>query len=98
MKRRKHVVLPIHKELLFALEIERDRRGASRQDRVLLNRATGKPLTRPRLYERTLKMGRRAGVSDAHPHRFRDKFACVPFVRELRERARWIMEESKALR
>lgn len=124
MKRRKHIVLPIHKELLFALELERDRRGASPQDRVLLNPSTGKPLTRPRLYQRMLKMGRRAGVSDAHPHRFRDTFAVdllargaspydvakllgdtvetiekhyAPFVRELRERARWIMEEGEGL-
>jgi integrase len=125
MKRRKRIVLPIHKELLFALEIERDRRGASPQDRILLSPATGKPLTRPRLYERTLKMGRRAGVLDAHPHRCRDTFAVdllarsaspydvaklsgdtvetiekhyAPFVRELRERARWIMEEGEASR
>jgi integrase len=124
MKRRKRIVLPIHKELLFALEIERDRRGGSPEDRVLLNPATRKPLTRPRLYQRTLKMGRRAGVFDAHPHRFRDTFAVdllargaspydvakllgdtvdtiekhyAPFVRELRERARWIMEEGEGL-
>jgi integrase len=124
MKRRKRIVLPIHKELLFALEFERDRQRGSPQDRVLLNPATGKPLTRPRLYERTLRMGRRAGVLDAHPHRFRDTFAVdllargaspydvakllgdtvdtiekhyAPFVRELRERARRIMEEGEGL-
>jgi integrase len=83
-----------------------------------------KPLTRRRLYERMLGIGRRAGVLDAHPHRFRDTFAVdllargaspydvakllgdtvgtvekhyAPFVRELRERARGIMEEGEGL-
>ncbi len=74
-KRRKHVVVPIHPELLFALEAERDRRRPRPDDRVLLNPATGKPLTRPRLYERMLALGRRAEVAHAHPHRFRDTFA-----------------------
>jgi len=69
-------------------------------------------------------MGRRAGVVDAHPHRFTDTFAVdllargaspydvakllgdtvetvekhyAPFVRELRERARRIIETGKGL-
>ena len=123
-KRRKRVLLPIHQELLFALEAERDRRGPQPEDRVLLNPATGQPLTRPRLYQRMLAVGRRAGVLDAHPHRFRDTFAVdllargaspydvakllgdtvetvekhyAPFVRELRERARRIMESGEGL-
>jgi integrase len=124
VKRRKRVVMPIHKELLFSLEIERDRRHPEPSDRVLLSPVTGKPLTRPRLYERTLSIGRRAGVLNAHPHRFRDTFAVdllargaspydvakllgdtvdtvekhyAPFVKELRERARWIMENGEGL-
>lgn len=119
LKRRKRVVLPIHTELFFALEIERDRRKAQPEDRVLLSPLTARPLTRPRLYERMLGLGRRAGVLNAHPHRFRDSFSVdllargaspydvakllgdtvetvekhyAPFVRELRERARRIME------
>jgi len=71
-----------------------------------------------------LALGRRAGVLDAHPHRFRDTFAVdlltrgaspydvakllgdtvetiekhyAPFVRELRERARRIMESGEGL-
>jgi integrase len=32
-------------------------------------------MTRPRLYCRMLALGKRAGVPDAHPHRFRDTFA-----------------------
>jgi integrase len=119
-KRRKRVVVPIHTELLFALEAERDRRSPGPEDRVLLMDAeAGKPLTRPKLYNRILALGKRAGVPHAHPHRFRDTFAvdmlakgaspydvakllgdtvetvenhCAPFVRELRERARRIME------
>lgn len=118
-RRGKKVIIPIHTELLFALEAERDRRKPGDPDRVLLNPGTGKPLTRPRLYERMLALGRRAGVPNAHPHRFRDTFAVdlllrgaspydvakllgdtietvekhyTPFVRELRDRVRSIME------
>ena len=124
MKRRKRVIMPIHTELFFALEVERDRRNPQPEDRVLLNPANGRPLTRPRLYERTLALGRRAGVPDAHPHRFRDTHAVdllargaspydvakllgdtvdtvekhyAPFVRELRERCRNIMENGLGL-
>ena len=124
MKRRKRVVMPIHQELFFSLEIERDRRHPEPTDRVLLSPLTGKPLTRPRLYERMLAIGRRAGVPNAHPHRFRDTFAVdmlargaspydiakllgdtvdtvekhyAPFVKELRERTRWIMENGEGL-
>jgi integrase len=45
----------------------------------LLNPATGKPMTRARLYSRVIALGRRAGVADAHPHRFRDTF-CVDML------------------
>jgi len=123
-KRRKRVILPIHQELFFALEAERHRRNPRPEDRVLLNPETNQPLTRPRLYERVLAMGRRATVVDAHPHRFRDSFVVdlltrgaspydvakllgdtvetiekhyAPFVRELRERARCIMETGEGL-
>jgi integrase len=123
-KRRKRVVLPVHQELLFALETERQRRKPLPDARVLLNPRNGKWLTRPRLYERILALGRRAGVLRAHPHRFRDTFAVdmlargaspydvakllgdtvdtiekhyAPFVRELRERARGIMENGEGL-
>ncbi len=123
-KRSKRVVVPIHEELLFALETEQERRRPRPEDRVLLNPATGAPLTRPRLYERMLALGRRAEVADAHPHRYRDTFAVdlllkgaspydvakllgdtietvenhyAPFVRELRERARRIIESSEGL-
>lgn len=124
LKRRKRVLLPIHQELLFALEVERDRRKPLPEDRVLVSPATGRPLTRPRLYERMLALGRRAGVLGAHPHRFRDTYAVdllargaspydvakllgdtvdtiekhyAPFVKELRERARRIMESGEGL-
>lgn len=124
LKRSKRVVLPIHSELFFALEAERMRRDPKPLDRVLWNPATGKPLTRPRLYERIVALGRRAGVPHAHPHRFRDTLAVdllakgmnaydvakllgdtvdtverhyAPFVRELRERARRIMESGEGL-
>ncbi|HLW81654.1 MAG TPA: site-specific integrase [Candidatus Acidoferrales bacterium] len=118
-KRNKRVVVPIHTELLFALEAERDRRSPQPWDRVLLNPETGEPLTRMRLYNRMLALGRRAGVAGSNPHRFRDSLAVemlvrgatpydvakllgdtidtvekhyAPFVPELRERVRRIME------
>ena len=123
-KRRKKVILPIHSELLFALESERNQRHPEQTDRVLLNPATGKPMTRPRLYERIQSMGRRAGVPTARRHRFRDTLAVdmltrganpydvakmlgdtietveryyMPFVKELRERVRNILETGVGL-
>ncbi|HVB86151.1 MAG TPA: tyrosine-type recombinase/integrase [Candidatus Dormibacteraeota bacterium] len=122
-KRGKRVVVPIHSELLFALEMERDRRNPDPCERVLLNPETGKAFTRPRLYSRMMALGRRAGVSSSNPHRFRDSLAVemltqgatpydvakvlgdtietveqhyAPFVRELRERVRRIMESVPA--
>jgi integrase len=66
-KRRKRVILPVHVELLFALESEHEWRNPQPTDRVLLNPSTGNPLSRPRLYERMLALGRRtcAGFSPA---------------------------------
>jgi len=118
-KRKKRVVLPIHTELLFALEVERERLKSLPSAHVLLNPATGTRMTRPRLYQRMLALGKRAGVAGAHPHRFRDTLAVdmlsrgaspydvakmlgdtidtvekhyTPFVKELRERVRNILE------
>jgi integrase len=118
-KRRKKVILPAHTELLFVLEAEFERLRPQSTDRVLVNPATNKPMTRPRLYQRMLALGKRAGVPGTHPHRFRDTLAVdllsrgaspydvakmlgdtidtvenhyTPFVRELRERVRNILE------
>jgi integrase len=52
LKRRKRVVIPMHSELKFALEADFQQRSPSPEDRVLLNPATSKPMTRPRLYAR----------------------------------------------
>ena len=74
-KRRKLVVLPIHTELMFALETEHARRNLLPSERALLNPNTKEPLRRPRLYARIQALGARAGIVHAHPHRFRDTFA-----------------------
>ena len=74
-KRKKRVILPINAELLFALEAEYDRLKPVPTDRVLNNPGTGQPMKRPRLYQRMLALGKRAGVPNSHPHRFRDTLA-----------------------
>jgi site-specific recombinase XerD len=93
-------------------------------ERVLINSNTGTVMTRHRLYQRMLALGKRAGVANAHPHRFRDTLAVdmlrrgaspydvakmlgdtidtvekhyTPFVRELRERVRGILENGSGL-
>lgn len=81
LKRKNRVVLPIPQELFFALEAERDRRNPQLHERILLNPATGKALRRPSLYRRMLALGKRAGVPDAHPHRYRDSFAVDMLLR-----------------
>jgi integrase len=118
-KRKKKVILPIHTELLFALEAEYERLKPEPSARVLMNPNTNTVMTRPRLYQRMLALGKRAGILSAHPHRFRDTLAVdmlsrgaspydvakmlgdtidtvekhyTPFVKELRERVRNILE------
>jgi len=59
----------------FCLGSEHARRNPGVKDRVLVNPATNRPLTRPELYRRVLALAKRAGVQDAHPHRFRDTLA-----------------------
>lgn len=75
LKRTKKVIVPLHPDLLAVLEMEHTRRNPKPEDRVLLHALTQKPLTRKRLYYHMLALGKRAGVPDAHPHRFRDTFA-----------------------
>jgi len=106
------------------LESERERRRPEDDERILVNPYTGDPITRPRLYQRMLALGKRASVPDAHPHRYRDTFAVdmlargaspydvakllgdtaatiekhyAPFVKELRDRTRRIMESGEGL-
>jgi len=74
-KRLKRVWIPLHPELLFVLDSERQRLQPKGDEYILRNPATGKSLTRPRLYERMRALGRQAGVENVHPHRFRDTFA-----------------------
>jgi integrase/recombinase XerD len=74
-KRGKQVWIPLHQELLFALETEFATRAPRSGDHVLLNPGTKKPMSRPRLYTRIKALGDRAGVDRTHPHRFRDTLA-----------------------
>jgi site-specific recombinase XerD len=123
-KRKKRVILPMHSELLFALDAECARLKPEQSAQVLLNPTTGTQMTRPRLYQKMLALGKRAGVAGAHPHRFRDTLAVdmlsrgaspydvakmlgdtietverhyTPFVKELRDRVRGILETSPGI-
>ena len=80
-KRRKRVIIPLHQELQFALEAEAERRKTTASEIVLTNPATGKPLTRPRLASRMKALGKRAGVTNSHPHRMRDTLAVDMLLR-----------------
>jgi integrase len=124
LKRRKRVLLQIHPELFFALEVERDRRQPKPEERILLNPEAGRQFTRPALYRRMMALGRRAGIPNANPHRYRDTLAVdllckgaspydvakflgdtietierhyAPYVLELRDRVRRILESSGGL-
>jgi hypothetical protein len=60
---------------LFSVEMEFALRKPEPADIVLVNPSTGRPMTRPRLYERIQALGRRVGLSDIHPQIFRDMIA-----------------------
>jgi integrase len=74
-KRKKQVVIPIHKELREGLREANARQRPAPTDHVAINPATKKPMTRPVLYNRMVALGKRAGVPRVHPHRFRDTLA-----------------------
>jgi integrase len=71
MKRRKRVLLPIHEELFFALEVEKRKRNPFRR-----RTHPAEPGNRKAAHQAVaVRANARAGVLDAHPHRFRDTFA-----------------------
>jgi integrase len=82
-KNGKKVRIPILPDLLAALEMERNKRKAGPEDYVLIQPSTGEPFNAPgkKLYERLKAVGRRAGVKNVRPHRFRDSFAADCFLR-----------------
>jgi integrase len=66
-KRRKRVIVPLSAELQFALETEFIRVRPQPTEHVLVNPATMRPMTRPRLYQRMRALGKRSGVPDCPP-------------------------------
>jgi len=60
---------------MAVLEMEYTNRKPEPHERVLLHPIAQEPMTRKRLYYHMVALGKRAGVPDAHPHRFRDTFA-----------------------
>lgn len=70
-KRKKLVFIPLHGEFLALLQQQYERIKPAPDDNVLRNQ-NGEPYTGQRLYQRVLLWGKRANVTNAHPHRFRD--------------------------
>jgi integrase len=77
----KKVFVPVDPELFAALREERERRNASPTDPILLNPNTGRPFNRSSLYARVVALGKRAGVPNAYPRRFRATFAADLFMK-----------------
>jgi integrase len=78
-KNGKRVRIPILPELKAALDAEREKRNPIPDDYVLLNPETNRPFNGNRIYDRLQALGKRAGVANVHPHRFRDSFAHYAF-------------------
>jgi len=68
-------------ELRSALEREHEIRTPLPSDTVLLNPIAGHALATTSLSYRIRKLGKRSGVKQAHPHRFRDSFAVDALMR-----------------
>ena len=93
-KNGKKVRIPLLPELKAALDAERAQRFGTAdpktyaQEFVLLqtegvNAGSPFPSNGQRIYEKIRALGERAGVMNAHPHRFRDTFAARAFVKGL---------------
>lgn len=82
---KKIAIIPMRKELLSALERERVARSPKPSDLILLNPKLGKPVTIDHLNYRLEMLGKRAGVANVHPHRFRDTFAVDALLRGIPE-------------
>lgn len=74
IKRGRKVEIPLEETLYWLL-----RAAPKAADHVILR--DGKPTDRAQLYRWLCVLGRRAGVPNAHPHRFRDTLACDLLVK-----------------
>jgi site-specific recombinase XerD len=85
MKNKTKVRIPIQPELKILLDAERALRNPKPEDSVLLNPETRQayPVVGNHLYALLKRLGKRAGVADVHPHRFRDSFAYDAYYRGL---------------
>jgi integrase len=79
-KEPKKLILPIHTELLAALEGEHQQRSPQPTEPVLLN-SKGEHFTQFQVHGRIAALGKRAGVQHAHPRRFRYTFAIDRLLR-----------------
>lgn len=76
-KNGEEIFMPIHPDLARVLRLEKTRRNPSPTDKVLVNPQTGKAYDPDgkRLYGRLNALGKRLGIEDVRPHRFRCTFA-----------------------
>jgi integrase len=81
------VRVPIQAALQAELDVERRKRNPAGDDHVLLNPNTKKAYTESRLYEHCMEIGRRVGVPNVNPHRFRGSFAHDCYLRGIKVQA-----------
>ena len=80
-KKRKTVRIPVLPDLYAALKAEFEFRDPLPGDTVLLDPKTGRPFKDNDLWRFVSEFGKRAGVVQAYPHRFRDTFAVDMLIR-----------------
>ncbi len=84
---RKTAVIPISEELGEVLKTERETQNPQPSDRVLRHCKPNKAVNENYLQYRIRKLGERAGVTKASPHRFRDTFAVNMLLNGISENA-----------
>lgn len=93
------VKIPIQKKLQEALNAAEARRKPAENDHVLLNPNTKKPYSESRLWHHLKIIGKRVGVENVSPHRFRGSFVHTCYLKGINAItiAKWIGDTVKTL-